>query len=337
MQSLVIDNRSAGPIVTCVGERLVPSSAIRLFTDPDEHAAAIRQGVSEMTVTGRGPFRSEIVRIDFQHLWMQRFTENMSRIRHTTGLGGRAVIAFPAQPGPAQSWAGVELTSANLIRHREGGNYYQRSAGASVTAAMSLPLAEIAALGTTFAGCDLSPPRDASIITPPPSAMARLRRLHAEAGHVAKTRPDIIAHPESARGLEQGLIEAMVACLATGDSSEERAAQRRHALIMRRFHRYVAERPNQPLYIPEVCKAIGVAERTLRVCSQEQLGISPKQFLLMRRLQFARRDLGRADPKTTTVTEVATRYGFWQFGQFAGQYKSIFGELPSVTLAGEGG
>jgi AraC-like DNA-binding protein len=129
----------------------------------------------------------------------------------------------------------------------------------------------------------------------------------------------------------------MVACLATDDVREDRVAQRRHALIMRRFQRYVAERPDQPLYIPEICQAIGVAERTLRVCCQEQLGTSPKHFLLMRRMHLARRDLSRADPKTTTVTEVATRYGFWQFGQFAGEYKSIFGELPSVTLARHGG
>ena len=311
----------------------MPSSAVKGFTDPDDYAAAIRQGVSEMTVTGRGVFRAEIVRIDFHQLWMQRFMENTSRIRHTTGLGGRAVIAFPAQPGPAQSWQGVELTPANLIRHKPGASYYHRSAGASATATMSLPLAEIAAISTAFAGRDLSPPRDASIVTPPPAAMARLQRLHAAAAHMAKTQPDIIANPESARGLEQALIEAMVACLATGEASEEHGARRRHALIMRRFHRYVAERPDQSIYIPEICKAIGVAERTLRVCCQEQLGTSAKHFLLMRRMHLARRDLSRADPKSTTVTEVATRYGFWQFGHFAGEYKSIFGELPSVTLA----
>jgi len=83
------------------------SSAVRDFNDPDEYAAAIRQGVSEMTVTGSGAFRAEIVRIDFHRLWMQRFTENTSRIRHTNGLGGRAVIAFPAsldQRSPGTAW-----------------------------------------------------------------------------------------------------------------------------------------------------------------------------------------------------------------------------------------
>lgn len=319
-----------------IGEVHVPSSAVRVFTDPDDHAAAIRQGVSEMTVTGRGVFRSEIVRIDLHNLWMQRFTENVSRIKHTIGLGGRAVIAFPVQPGPAQFWQGVALTPVNLIRHREGANYYQHSAGASVTASMSLPLSEIAAIGTPLAGCDLLPPRDSFILTPPPSAMARLQRLHAAAGHIAKTHPDVIAHPASARGLEQALIEAMVTCLTNADASEDRSARRRHAVIMRRFHRLIAEYPDQALYIPEICKAIGVAERTLRLCCQEQLGVSPKQFLLMRRMQLARRDLGKADPSNATVTEIATCYGFWQFGQFAGVYKAIFGELPSVTLARRG-
>jgi AraC-like DNA-binding protein len=315
----------------------MPSSAIRVFTDPDDYASTIRQGASEVTVMGRGRFNAEIVRIDFERLWMQRLMENTGRIKHTHGLGGRAVIAFPTQIGPGQSWNGIELTPANLIRHRAAGSYYQRSVKAAGYAAMSLPVADMVSSGTAIAGRDLTPPRDASILTPPSSAMARLQRLHAAAGNLAKTSPDIIAHPQAARGIEQALIEAMIACLTTSDTAEERAAQRRHALIMRRFHLYVAEHPDQPLYIPEICEAIGVAERTLRVCCQEHLGTSPKHFLLMRRIQLARRDLSRADRKTTTVTEVATRYGFWHFGQFAGEYKSIYGELPSVTLAREEG
>jgi AraC-like DNA-binding protein len=124
----------------------------------------------------------------------------------------------------------------------------------------------------------------------------------------------------------------MVDCLGTGEVGEDRAALRRHALVMHRFHRAVEENPEQALFIPELCTAIGVSERTLRICCQEQLGVSPKQYLLLRRMHLVRRGLRESAPTATTVTEIATRYGFWQFGRFAGEYKSLFGELPSTTL-----
>jgi AraC-like DNA-binding protein len=181
-------------------------------------------------------------------------------------------------------------------------------------------------------GCDLTPPKDPLIFRPPSHALAKLRRLHAAAGHLAEQAPEVIANPDAAYGLEQALIAAMIGCLGNDEAREDSVAQRQHELIMRRFRRVVEENPGQPLYIPELCKAIGVSERTLRVCCQEQLGLGPKRYLLFRRLHLARRALRKGMPETTTVTEIATRYGFWHFGRFAGEYHSLFGEPPSSTL-----
>jgi AraC-like DNA-binding protein len=311
----------------------MPFTAVRSFTDPDDYAATIRQGTVEMTVTGRGHFSAQLIRIDLPRLWMQRFSESTARIKHTNGLGGRAVIAFPTQAGVSQSWNGVDLQPTNIVRHREGGSYYQRAAGPTSYGAMSLSLADMASVGDAMAGCDLAPPRDALILTPVPTAMAKLQRLHAAAGYLAETAPEVIAHPEAARGLEQALIEAMVGCLSTGNTAEEHSARRRHELIMRQFYRVIEEQPDQALYVPEICSMIGVAERTLRLCCHEQLGMSPKQFLLARRMHMVRRDLRTAAPTSTTVTEVVSRYGFWDFGRFAGAYRSQYDELPSTTLA----
>ena len=309
----------------------MPSSAVHTFTDPDDYAAASRQAAYELTVTERGHFTAKLIRVDLHRLWMQRFSDNLPRITHIAGWGGRAVIAFRTHSGPSLLSSGVEMQPSNIVRYREGQNYYRRSSGHASYASMSLPVEEIATVGEAMAAFDLTPPRDAMLITPPPGAMTRLQRLHAAAGQLAEDAPEIIAHPEAARGLEQALIETMVGCLSEGQVGEDRSALRRHAMILRRFRRVVEETPNQALYIPELCKAIGVA-RTLRLCCQEQLGMSPKRYLMLRRMHLARRALRDIAPGLTTVTEIATRYGFWHFGRFAGEYKLLFGEAPSATL-----
>jgi len=66
--------------------------------------------------------------------------------------------------------------------------------------------------------------------------------------------------------------------------------------------------------------------RTLTACCQEHLGMGPERFLLLRRMSVLPRDLRHATPIEMTVTEIATRYGFWQFDRLALEHKALFGE-----------
>ncbi len=247
----------------------MPSSAVRSFARPDEYAAAMRATETELTVTARGQFAGHLTRIDLHHLWIQRFDDNLPRVGRFAINHGRAIFSLWSHPGAGLLSDGVEVPPSVIMRRTEGEVFFQRSLGPARWASMSLPLERMASIGAALSGCDLTPPRRTMRVTPPPPAMSRLRRLHATAGDLAKSAPEIIEHAEAAHGLEQTLIDALVACVGPGSREQDSSARRRHGAIMRRFHAAVEEHPEEPLYIPELCANIGTSHRTLHACCEE--------------------------------------------------------------------
>jgi transcriptional regulator GlxA family with amidase domain len=162
--------------------------------------------------------------------------------------------------------------------------------------------------------------------------MSRLLKLHEMVGQIAKTTPDLLTLPEVARSLEQQLIHLMIRCLIEGASSGMTTGGRRHDAIIARFEEFLEAHPDTPLYLTEICGAIGVSERTLRISCEEHLGMGPIRYLSLRRMHLVRRALLRADPSTATVTRLATDRGFWELGRFSVTYRALFGESPSESL-----
>ena len=107
---------------------------------------------------------------------------------------------------------------------------------------------------------------------------------------------------------------------------------RRHHAIVARFEEFLEANPERPLYLTEICAAVGVAERTLRIACEEHLGMGPIRYLSLRRMHLVRRALLRADPLVATVTRLATDHGFWELGRFSVAYRGLFGESPSESL-----
>src|SRR5258706_1376829 len=124
----------------------------------------------------------------------------------------------------------------------------------------------------------------------------------------------------------------MIRGLTEGASSGMTTGGRRDDAIVARFEEFLEAHPDTPLYLTEICAAIGVAERTLRVACEEHLGMGPIRYLSFRRMHLVRRALLRADPLTATVTRLATDHGFWELGRFSVAYRALFDESPSESL-----
>ena len=133
------------------------------------------------------------------------------------------------------------------------------------------------------------------------------------------------------RMIEDILLSASAA-LSPARKEVKTKARRRYKLA-RKAREYMRERQSDPPSIAEICSFLNTSERTLHYAFSDLFGISPMRFLKTQRLLAANQVLKRA-PVGVRVSEIALRFGFWELGRFARDYRAMFGELPSTTLTG---
>jgi AraC-like DNA-binding protein len=310
----------------------MPWSRVLAFDDPFPYQTAIQAADVELFPTAKGNFGAELTQIGMNQLWMQRFHQHLAQVNTATIKPGRRVISFlTKQHQPALQHCGMEVFPGNIIVHNFDVSH-QRSDADFHYGTMSLTTDDLDTACKAITGHEFGMLPLTHLVRPSPALLSRLLNLHAVVGQIAEATPDLLGLPEVIRALEQELIHAMVRCLTEGVPSEMTVRGRRHDIFIARFEEFLEANPDQPLYLTEICAAIGVAERTLRAACEECLGMGPIRYLSLRRMHLVRRALLRADPSTATVTRLATDHGFWELGRFSVAYRNLFGESPSETL-----
>jgi len=95
---------------------------------------------------------------------------------------------------------------------------------------------------------------------------------------------------------------------------------------------YCEHQADRPLRIGELCREIGVSERTLRDAFYKVTNASPLAYLKTEKLNRVYCALRDAHPIEMLIKQAAYANGFIHLGQFSRDYKQLFGELPSQTL-----
>ena len=306
-------------------------SRVLCFTDPLACQAAFPYSDTEVLPTTKD-FRIEMTQVAMSRLWLQRTHLSSSTVSTATSMPGRRSIGFLTESNLSQyHHCGIEVMPGDLIVNTLEAEHRRCDSGLDY-GSMSIPTEELGTAVEATTGCELMENSEARIFHPHPQLMSRLLKLHRAVGQLAQDSPELLQLPEVLRALENEFVHVMVRCLAEAVDEKTRTRGRRHDAIIRRFEEFLEANLDRPLYLTEICAAIGVAERTLRASCEEHLGMGPIRFLTLRRMHLVHRALLSAVPSTTTVTRIATDHGFWELGRFAVAYRAAFGEPPSETL-----
>lgn len=89
---------------------------------------------------------------------------------------------------------------------------------------------------------------------------------------------------------------------------------------------------NTPLSLVDLCEATGVGRTVLYEAFNSLFGTPPLSYFRKRRYMKARTSLAVSSPEATQVKHVALSLGLTHLGRFSTEYRTMFGEAPSVTL-----
>lgn len=170
-------------------------------------------------------------------------------------------------------------------------------------------------------GFDLTAPRGRGLL----SAVHHLREQLSREGGVADV-PMVRAQLES-----YVLSQVLIAVPNSYDDLLNRPTagiSRRHVA---RAIDFIEEHAHEPITGPDIAAASFVSLRALQSGFHNELGVSPMTYLRNVRLERVRAEL-LTRGHDSSVSGVASQWGFTHLSRFSEHYRRRFGELPSETL-----
>ncbi|WP_286718037.1 helix-turn-helix domain-containing protein [Thalassolituus sp. UBA2009] len=314
-----------------VAEKFAPDWCISEATDADEHAHNLRDWQQEYDQLSDGAFYGRIDELALEHL--QVFREHTSQaLRQQCNVWPDSVwLGFAA--GEQDCRINGQEVASNELMCRPG------NTGFELVTPQSFDIFGIVVSQQALTQCAEAQGvnLDARLWQSPRRGWQE-QKLNA----LRYTLQRLLApkHSGLAGPLQQDmLLMTVLDVLQQPDNGNAMLpAYARRKAVVDRVKDFLAANPNAPVTMTELCELTHVSRRTLQYSFESILGISPLRYLRVSRLNSVRRALSQPDAildveqDDVTVQRIASHWGFWHAGQFAHDYKQLFGENPSETL-----
>ena len=316
---------------------MVPAALIKFeFDDPGTFASALTNSDVQCLQTSPGALKLELYILRTASLELHLTSLPVGSCV-ALGKASDSLLSFhvPLMDEPRLSIMGRRMEAGLVARYSSGGEIaVNAECGARLAYIVPNPDAFAAAAGDDVGHVCGSKGSQAFVAAHNLAGVSGLQNCIDNIWRLVDHQPEALDNGEVARHLEQMLLVRLsdaVCSSETPGTPPGRTPVSRQA-IMKRVDDYLRLKSSEPVYVSELCGAAGVSQPTLFRAFFDVLGLSPKQYLQIRRLHLARDRLLHNGNPERTVSSVAYDCGFWQLGRFGQAYRKLFGEAPSQTL-----
>lgn len=307
----------------------VPADASLEIFDPEVLQEAVARSRLTHILLDRGPFRGRLASRLLDDLRLDAGCYNRRLIARGEFAEDRLVIGCILDAREAGCINGFRLGRGDLVLFPEGSEMDYLLPAFTDWTALQVPRSYL-----TRAGIDGRLLGQMRVL---PRSTSRHGRL---AGLIAGLTRSVTT-PRSGMGVtatrvRDELIDALCGTLGALSEDRIRCAQpsfRERTRLLRRFEEAVEALGADAVRIPALSARLGIPQRTLEHFFKEHVGVPPRRYAALLRLNAVHRELLAACPDSAQVSGVAAAHGIGHLGRFAGDYRALFGEMPSRTLA----
>ncbi|MBY4674741.1 helix-turn-helix domain-containing protein [Burkholderia multivorans] len=335
----------------------------RSHEDVHDHGLAIagwHQVYRQMTP---GRFRGTVTQVLYDDFHFFRETTNRRVAQTGLAPAGRTSLAVPLSVPLAGTFQRQPVDGYALLALRAGEDFEFHTpegmglVGISAASDMIDELCEVefgaagvgaagvGAAGVGAAGVGAAGPRGARSCATATGArrLRHVTRLSDEQGAAlgarlsslideAQRNPGCLEYAATRKMFRDAMLCVFLDALDQGIGVERRdITHATYSDIVSRCEKYLRDRPEEPVTVLELCRALRCSRRTLQTSFQRVADVTPVAYLRTIRLNAVRRLLRTTSAQQLGVGEAAASWGFTHLGYFAREYRDLFGELPSQT------
>jgi AraC-like DNA-binding protein len=167
-----------------------------------------------------------------------------------------------------------------------------------------------------------------------PRSRAAVRAWHRALDYVALTlaSADTAQQPRIIAGLAPLLASTLLECYPSRATEQDLADEPELPESLKDAVSFIHRHAAREVGINDVAAAVHLTPRAVQYLFRRRLGTTPTEYMRGVRLSGAHQELIGGSTVSTTVTEVAQRWGFAHTGRFAVLYRQTYGQSPHATL-----
>jgi AraC-like DNA-binding protein len=167
-----------------------------------------------------------------------------------------------------------------------------------------------------------------------PRSRSAVRAWHRALDYATLTlaSADTAQQPLIIAGLAPLLAGALLECYPSTATEQGPADEPELPESLKDAVSFIHRHATRDVGINDVAAAVHLTPRAVQYPFRRRLGTTPTEYMRAVRLSGAHQDLVGGSTSSTTVTEIAQRWGFAHTGRFAVLYRQTYGQSPHTTL-----